>query len=345
MRGTDHAFVFSHHNIMGAFHWDCLFGLSNDSLERQNAFFASLFNNGVRYYTSGHEHLYNRSIFTSPDGNSWIQDLNCVSAGPKFINPTDTGAWLPKPPAPSANTLKYFFGQKARQTQIAQELNNIGFYIYTIEGPRVTVDYYSNATGGLKTWPDGQTPTFNFVKKETWGYSLNGKEFRIAEGQPYAAILDAFSGTSVSILSGVNDCTASDIENHRPFTKVVTTGWSGGEEDQMFRSKILTLWGMADFGTDQTDVYTLQMTYKQGKTRHIGEGCFGIGTLDANGNWVNAVDMNFSGAKTFVQGPWDASYGLGTYGIDPSTKTVWAVVNHAGDFVAKNDIEQVQGEQ
>jgi len=104
-----------------------------------------------------------------PDGNSYVQDINCVSAGPKFINPTDTGAWLPGPPfgpAPGPEYVEVFFGQKSRQTQIVQELNNIGFYIYTIDGPQVTVDYFSDDTGGFKTWPDGQTPAFNFVKKE-----------------------------------------------------------------------------------------------------------------------------------------------------------------------------------
>ena len=65
----------------------------------------------------------------------------------------------------------------------------------------------------------------------------------------------------------------------------------------------------------------------------------GIATLDAEGNWINAVDRNSGGTKQFVEGPWSASYGLGTYGIDTGTKTAWAVVNHAGDFVVKNGIE------
>jgi hypothetical protein len=35
-----------------------------------------------------------------------------------------------------------------------------------------------------------------------------------------------------------------------------------------------------------------------------------------------------------VTGPWKASYGLGTYGVDPGTKTVWAVLNYNADFAA-----------
>jgi hypothetical protein len=370
-RGTDHAFVLAHHNIMGAFHWDCLFGYSDEAPEQQNAFFASLFNNGVRYYTSGHEHLYNRSIFTSPDGNSYVQDINCVSAGPKFINPTDTSAWLPSSPfgpAPSPNTVKYFFGQKSRQTQISQELNNIGFYIYTIDGPQVTVDYFADDTGKFKTWPDGQTPTFNFVKKETWGYSLNGKEFRIAEGQPYTTVSDAYSGTIARILSGVNSSTAVDFENKRPFTKVVTTGWTSDtdewmrcsherrycgrdrnkshhcnysrhHQDNRLLSNIITLWGMADFGTDQTDTFTFSMSYEKDRNKHVGNE-FGIAVQDSLGNWVNAVNMNFGGTKKFFKGPWKAEYGLGAYGVDPHSKTVWAVLNYNDDFAVAADIEE-----
>jgi hypothetical protein len=34
-----------------------------------------------------------------------------------------------------------------------------------------------------------------------------------------------------------------------------------------------------------------------------------------------------------VNGPWQSSYGLGTYGVDASTSTAWAVINYNGDFV------------
>jgi hypothetical protein len=48
---------------------------------------------------------------------------------------------------------------------------------------------------------------------------------------------------------------------------------------------------------------------------------------------VNAVNKNVGGTKTFVNGPWQASYGLGAYGVDSATNTAWAVVNRAtADF-------------
>lgn len=361
-RGTEHAFVFAHHNLIGENHGDCLFGFADNNPDGyQDLFFSSLATNGVRYFISGHEHVYNRSIVTSPDGNSSLMDIISSASGAKFI-------------APLAVDNAAFKGQKIRQTQVAQEYKNVGYQIYTIDGPRVAVDCYADAAGGFSNdFPI--TQTFNFVKKETFGYSLNGKEFRIAPGGSYNVVADNFCGTNARILGGVNDFALTDLEG-RSFTKIVTTGWrdeccrhkcrreedehDGGKgdgdhrcrhvedrsrdldcDDDQFRSKIFTLWGMADFGAEETDVFTIEMSYRHGKTRHMGQGCFGIGSPDASGEWVNTVDRNTGGYKKFVRGPWKADYGLGTYGVDPCTKTIWAVVNHAGDFAAVNDIEEV----
>jgi len=58
-RGTVHAFVFSHQNLIGENHQDSLFnGYTNANPDMQNAFFASLQNNGVKYYQSGHDHIH-----------------------------------------------------------------------------------------------------------------------------------------------------------------------------------------------------------------------------------------------------------------------------------------------
>ncbi len=47
---------------------------------------------------------------------------------------------------------------------------------------------------------------------------------------------------------------------------------------------------------------------------------------------MNAVEGNTGGLPTFVAGAWNASYGLGTYGVDVATNTVWAVLNHNSEF-------------
>lgn len=56
-----------------------------------------------------------------------------------------------------------------------------------------------------------------------------------------------------------------------------------------------------------------------------------LGYLD-NGNWVNAVDGNTGGTPNFVLGAWNSSYTLGTYGVDTTNNTTWAVLNHNSDF-------------
>jgi hypothetical protein len=331
-RGTDQAFVFAHHNLMGENHFDCLFtGYANSNLDMQNTFFNSLQSNDVKYFFSGHEHLYNRSLITSPDGSSVVEDIICSHDDPKFINPKDPN---------SAN----FFGQKTRQQQISQELNNLGYYICTIDGTKVTVDYYSDETGGYlgdANWPKAGypnqiTPTFNFILKETWGYDLNGKQFIVPQGQQYTSVSDSFGDTDLQILGGTNGCTDKDAFN-RAFIKTVNTGWTT-KNDGDLRSNIATLWGMTDFGLGQTDTYTISLTYEEGDMPSLSTGSVGIASLDG-GNWVNTVDLNYGGTKAFILGPWEAGYGLGTYGIDPSTNTAWAVINHASDFAVANNIE------
>jgi len=92
----------------------------------------------------------------------------------------------------------------------------------------------------------------------------------------------------------------------------------------------------ADESTE-TDEFALAITYDPKKVRpsDLVSGRFVIISKDDEENWVSAVDLNTGGAKTFVYGPWKATYGLGSYGVDPRTRTVWAVLNHEGDFALK----------
>jgi hypothetical protein len=324
-------------------------GYTNANPDWQNAFFASLQNNGVKYFMSGHDHIHQRSIIASPDGKSQVEEIISASNSSKFYTPKtlDDPKW---------------FGQKVRETSISQERYAVGYSIYTVDGPCVTVDYYSDDHGNWQSdasYPNGSgqpdtgiTPTFNFIKKETWGYCRNGKEFLIPQGSTYSAIQDSFEGTTAHILDGTNNSTARDgsLDTKggvgRQLTKAVDTGWIDidswcekyhfhkRDRNNDLASNILSLKGMADLGSDRTDVYTLSISYDPAKSRpeHLGEGLFGLATKDANGNWVNAVNMNSGGTGKFVAGPWKKGYELGTYGVDPSRKTAWAVINYNGDF-------------
>jgi hypothetical protein len=210
----------------------------------------------------------------------------------------------------------------------------------------VTVDYYSDDHGGWlsdENYPaetgngliNKVTPTLNFVEKATWGYSLNGKEFLVGgtNGTSYTVVQNRFGQTSAKILSGTYNNKETDY-NGRILTQTVSTGWS--PKTKGINSDILTLWGMAGLGTGQTGVFTLSLSYDHDSVNHeeLKRGLFGLVTKDTQGNWVNAEDKNFGGKKKFVYGPWFSDYELGTYGVDPHTKTVWAVINYNGDFVA-----------
>jgi hypothetical protein len=332
-RGPAHAFVFSHQPLMAESHQDSPFtGYTNANPDMQNAFFASLQNNGVRYYISGHDHMHQRSIIASPDGLSQVHEIISGSDSSKFYTP-------------KALTDPNWFGQKVRETSLAQDLYRIGFYIYTVDGPRVTVDYYADDHGdwlsdaSYPTGPAGAgthvTPVLNFVKRETFGYSLNGQEFLVPQGGSYTTVQDSFDDTIAQILSGTNGSTAMDY-TLRPLTKTVDTGWTPETDAKAGEtaSDVLSLWGMTDVGSDHTDPYALSLSYDQRRAggRHLSDGTFGIATLDAGGNWINAVDANSGGVKQFVVGPWDPSYGFGTYGVDPKKKVAWAVINHDGQF-------------
>jgi hypothetical protein len=65
----------------------------------------------------------------------------------------------------------------------------------------------------------------------------------------------------------------------------------------------------------------------------LASGGFGLASQqDISGNWSNAVVQNVGGTPAFHLGAWSASYGLGDYGVDTTTNTAWAVVNHTGRF-------------
>ena len=101
-------------------------------------------------------------------------------------------------------------------------------------------------------------------------------------------------------------------------------------------SDVFSLRGMADLGSAQTDTYALSLSYNQHRLLPIQfkKGLLGLVAKNDKGRWVNAVDINIGGSKNFVFGPYKSGYELGTYGIDLKAGTVWAVINHAGDFAA-----------
>ena len=133
--------------------------------------------------------------------------------------------------------------------------------------------------------------------------------------------------TAASFLAGTNSNSNSDISG-RKFQNDVNTGWLAANATTA--SDILMLWGMGTvLGSAQTDTFVLSLGYDKTKG-----SSFLLATPDGNGQWINAVVQNTGGASRQVSGPWKPAYGLGTYGIDTATQTVWAVLNFNGAFAA-----------
>jgi len=311
-----HAFVFGHKGFITENHTDTLFGANPASnADAQNAFFASLFGNDVRYYFGGHDHMHNRALVLSPDGSAAVQDITASSNSYKFYVPL-------VPP----NDVVYDDPQ--REIELSQELFTVGYYIVTVDGPRVTVDHYASPNGCGGDCDLSVTPALTFSKRETFGYSLNGKEFLVRPGQRYDVVKDGYAGTTAAILDGVDGSNQTDHAG-RPLSHVVTTGWS--ERECGAGSSTLYLWGMATaMGSDRTDVHVVSLSYdpKYLRAEAIGNGGFGVVAKDPTGAWVNAVALNSGGVPTYVMGPYAPGYALGTYGVDPDTKTAWAVIDH-----------------
>lgn len=331
-----HCLFFSHKQLIGQNHQDTLFGTPGQNPDAYNRFISILDEGGVRYTISGHDHVHNRSIITSPDGNSQVMQLIAGSDSAKFYTPR-----IPS----NADT---FNGPT--ETMLAQELWTVTHYIVTVDGPFLYIDFYSMSTDKdygptYMTMP----PTGEWFWREQWGYSLNGEEFLITQGEAYTIIKDSFGSTQMEIIDGVNTSTSTDYAG-RPMHKYVCTGWeAAGKGDDSDR---VSLWGIADNlqlndpeltghlpnadKTDESDVFVIQMN---GTPRGFrANGSFGLATRNADGDWVNAVDMNFGGVKRFVRGAYRKGYELGTYGVDPRTKQAWAVVNHGGTFVVRRGI-------
>jgi hypothetical protein len=361
-----HAFVFGHKGIITCQHADGLFGTDpSQNLPYQNAFISSLASNKVGYYMNGHDHMYDRALITSPDATAKAMTILTASDSSKFYVPAGSGtnchgnvingSTVTQPvPFGSTNDIYYnsLVGLPSRRTPITQELNTVGYYIFTVNGSNVNVDYYSadvtaytsSASETIVTTATG----LSFTKRESFGYSLIGKQFEVSPAASYASgavaityplpttttptqIQDTSSSgtTTAAILSGTNNSNLLDASK-QPCAKVVNTGWMSASGKVI--SDILALWGINPYvnGGPQPDVYTLSLTVKS-TSATVRQGLV-LCALDSTGNWSNAVNQNSGGTKTFVNGPWKSSYGLGSYGIDTTTNSAWAVLNYDGTF-------------
>ncbi len=284
---SSNAFVFTHKGLITENHTDTLFGANPAAAPAlQNQFMSSLSNNGVHYLFGGHDHIDNRAVITSPDGLSKVQDITAASNSYKFYVP-QTGA--------NINDVKY--DSPTRETPISQQMFTVGYYLVNVDGPKVTVDFYSSPNGcngdcDLKALPANLT----YTKQETFGYSLNGKEFLVAAGASYTGINDSiaagngFLGTAMSFTAGVNGNNVN-LYDGRGTVADVNTGWTSKGElgDAALRSDQLTMWGVSDLSNTSANTVTLEMSY-------TGDGPVRL-MRKVNGVWQDAgTGMGFDAA-------------------------------------------------
>ena len=199
------------------------------NLASRDYFIASMQANKTGYCVGGHDHMHHRSIVADSTGASKVEQIIGSSNSYKFYIPKST---------PNDTT--------GRESVIAQELFTVGYYIFTVDGPSVTVDFYSSSHGADYGDIDlSATPSFAFYKRERFGYSLNGQQFVIANNGSYTGVQDAFQGTTAKILSGTNEDLSNDSDyNNRESVKTVKTGWR--EMPSGAASAVLKLWGLAN---------------------------------------------------------------------------------------------------
>jgi hypothetical protein len=351
-----HLFLFTHKGIILQQHIDVLFGdcpadadfnaganagtgaaakTYHVAAGAANIFIRSMVANNARYLFCGHDHNHTRCLVNTTDTAtnpvSQITQVLCQSVSSKFYTPNELDS-VGNSNVPAATSNDSYFCAGNRQIMLSQELYTVGYYIVTVDGQNVVVDYYSAPVFPAYNSPTenviSETVALSFTKRETFGYSLNGKSVLVPGGGSYAGISDAGpSGTVATINAGTNTNENTDFTGRR-YQNVVNTGWV--KETATTASDILSLLGMErTMGVPQTDTFALSMTYDSTKGSR-----FVLATPDANGNWTNAVNQNTGGATALVTGPWKSTYGLGTYGIDSTAGTVWAVLNFNGCFAA-----------
>ena len=234
-----------------------------------------------------------------------------------------------------------------------QELYTIGYYIVTVDGSRVWVDFYSSSKGGNYDPAISPIPPLGFdvLLREAMGYSLNGEDFMIDQGDstggagfprrhhgPHPVGIQWRHRDRLPWTANAEGCThrlgRSPVDRRHHSQRSFHTLGHGRQPEPLPKGGR----PLADADEpDESDTFALALSYdpKAVRPSQLVSGKFALAVNDESGAWVNAVDINIGGTKAFKDGPWKAGYALGTYGVHPSTSTVWAVINHDGEFVAK----------
>jgi hypothetical protein len=153
-----------------------------------------------------------------------------------------------------------------------------------------------------------------------------GSQVPIAAGNIGGINVSTTSGLAVQVLAGTIDADTTIFATTNPAENFSATGG-----DRLV-GEVLTFQGTG------TGTWVLQMQYNPASLPLDEATMAGAGNLyltwrnpDLNA-WVNAVDGNTGGTKLIFQRAWLPGDLLGSYGVDITSNTVWAVINHNSDF-------------
>ncbi len=163
-----HAFVFGHKTLFDGTRADTLFGARAGSAPgdanptqdlTQNTFIATLAQNHVHYYICGHNHYHSECVITGSDATQSVHQIISASDSNKFYSRK----------IPLSDHSK----------TISLDCNKIGYYLYTVDGSHVTMDYYGvDVSADLAKSHAPTTPqlTGRWKKIFTSSYSLEETE-------------------------------------------------------------------------------------------------------------------------------------------------------------------------
>lgn len=332
-----HCIIAAHKNIIGGNHVDSLFGANPaDNADGVDRFLRICDEGGVAFVWGGHDHHHKRSVITSRDGRHSVEQLIAGSDSSKF--------YTPRRPAIADSH------DGPAEAILAEELWTLTHYVITVDGPVLEVDFYSMSTGkdygpaSLTATPSGN----DWHWREGWGSSLNGTSTVVEPGGSYAGIGTEFEGHAARILAGTHDVDRRDYAG-RAMSRRVVTGWTEAGRGEI--SPRLHLHGLHHNlalndpeltgqlpAADESDAGSrFVLEIDGGRTAFRADGGYGIAALEDDGTWVNAAGRG--GAETrFVRGAAQTDAPVGTYGVDPSTKKVWAVLDRGGVLALRRGI-------
>ncbi len=148
-----------------------------------------------------------------------------------------------------------------------------------------------------------------------------------------SSLANAINSTS-HLETGGHDTAAKLLDGVASSSSTVQSSFTNtglAYNDDMRVSDVYTLSGIPvlDSDTGMTDTFVLQLALPAATADSY------LAWLNPETSlWVNAVEGNFGGTLTFVLGAYDpeVDFHLGTYGVDPTTGSVWAVINHNSSF-------------